>query len=427
MRNKNKLLITNNIVTLKQKHIEQIELLIPAKVNPALVYEVRRKLCAVYALQIWLEQYHLPIAMEGLEHLNKDLFPLLCLPFTTDVKLGNFKTCVILCENDEEDILDIPAIAVDLPKLASHLYIFVSLREEETNVNDIDETTSVQANILGFVRYDQIQERKLDIDYDETLRSYGVPLASLEPSFSALHTCVRYVNPDKVVVPSSLKYPASGLVTARTIAEKITTLSSDRAWLAELFTGEELNYIVENSNCREDLLKKLVSPKLTIPKINLRKWLQEIINNKESNTLTPRQFVGDFMDGNSDFVEEQIRELIAIGEIPGNRSRLQSEAIKIGSLTFQHIIVAWPKSEEQLDAGVNLCLLLIPLGKKYLPEGLSLAIQQSPFPDEIHNIPELEPDFDLILERDLDSDIKIVYYYEDLTCQQDLICREERE
>ncbi|AFY37949.1 hypothetical protein Lepto7376_1613 [[Leptolyngbya] sp. PCC 7376] len=413
--------LEKKIVKLNQKHLSKVNALVPSNLNFVLTNKARHKLIAVFALQVWLEQYHLQIPIGGLENLGDDLFQLLCLSFTTHLKLGNFKVCVVLCENEEEDILDIPVIAVELPKLASHLYIFVSLREEETNANSIDNQTSIQANILGFVRHDQIRERKLDIDYDETLKSYSVPLTNLEPSFSALHTCIRYVNPDKVVVPSSLHYPVSGLVTARTITEKMMALAPCTSWLAELFTGEELNYILDDKKSRENLLEKRVLSKPILPKINLYEWFQEIINDKQSNLLTPRKFVGNFRGTNDNLAEEKIREFIALKEIPENKSKLQSNEINIGSLICQYITVTWPKFETQLHTGVNFCLLLIPLNQKYLPNGISVTIQQSPFPDEVYKNSEFDLYYDLILDLDLQNEIKIILNYKEATYQQEFI------
>ncbi len=409
-----------NIVKLNQKHLSKLNGLVPSDLNPVLAYEVEQKLLAVFALQAWLKEYHLHIPMEGLETLDQDLFQLLCLPFTTGLKLGNFKICVILHKNEEEDIADIPAIAVELPKLAAHLYIFVTLPEEVGGVST-NQQMSIQGSILGFVRHDQIRGQKLDIRYDEELRSYGVSLTNLEASFSALYTCTRYVNPDKVVVPSSLRYPVSGLVSSRTITEKMAAPTSASSWLVELLTGEEINYILGDENYREELLKQQVLSKPIFPKINLYEWFQEIINNGQSNLLTPRQFVGSFRGKNEHLAEEQIRDLIALKEIPEHRSILQSQEIKLGSLAFQYITVAWPKSEEKLDAGVNLCLLLIPLSEKYLRDEMSVTIQQQPLPDDIYEIPEFDFYFDLILELGLQNEIRIGISYKEAIYEQKLI------
>lgn len=432
MKSKLRALDRNNIVELSQKDIQDIhKSLSTEKSLSSYTYLVERKLFAAYAARNWLKQYHLPLKLEGIADHIQNKFKLLSLPFVDNLSIGDFKVCVLLCDDLLEEAIYIPQIAVDLPQLAAHIYIITHLFEEEVTQNDSTEelnSNNLRAKILGFVRHDQLTKIQSRIQYDEETKEYLVPNVELQPNYSALHTCIKYMNPDRILTfqdiltPQLLSHQIKQAVAVKLSQNLVNRIAQ---WKILDLTIAEAALVLDDEELQQTLLQENQEKNTKL--INLYEWFKDSLEGTVdyiADVFTPRQFIGAFQDDDTDISKDCIRELLIAKSLPEDRCKLKSEKIHLGDFDYQYTIVAWSTQENLLQSQFDLLVMLVPIDQYKFPKDLRVSIEQGKTTcQEI--VPEFDSNYQLPLQVDLRGKLAISFSCDQYTYTETFYFKKE--
>lgn len=217
-----------------------------------------------------------------------------------NIQIGDYKLCLLAMGTMFDEAISLPRIIRDRPEYAAHFYVFLSVDEEQE-----------QVNVEGFLSYSQLVERQLQARSDWT---YEIPLAWFDTNLENLVLYLRCLEPTAINLPSSESIRASSL---RQLESELTPLipqlqSSDRS-LWEILTWEQgallltipelVNWLYDirtesrsSSQNLATLTNKLsqIVQRLGQGVINVSLWLQEELDRVSQNlawTLLPAEIL----------------------------------------------------------------------------------------------------------------------------------------
>ncbi len=107
-----------------------------------------------------------------------------------NLKIGEYKFCVIATEHLLDEIANIPQEVMENPELAAHFYVLIEVLEEEEEVV-----------IRGFLPHNQLAEIKDNLELSASGGYYQLPLSLFDGEPSHLLYYQRYVQPSEFAVP----------------------------------------------------------------------------------------------------------------------------------------------------------------------------------------------------------------------------------
>ncbi len=258
------------------------------------------------------------------------------LEVVCNLRVGEFKLCLIATESLIDNIVRIPKAAIELPEFAAHFYVIMEVWEEEE-----------QASIRGFVRYDQLLNTqefgRLSV---QAASIYQLPLNLFDLDADNLLLSLHWAN------TADFK-----------ISQKNEGLSPSVSCLLPSALQEES--IVEQA-------------------VNIAVWLRDEIDEFSRSlgwgmpaSLTPAVAAGWRSSEGFDFA---IAQLINQGmEIPPE-ARGSYQSIAVDEIPLQLFAAGWhliaEDREKQQEVNEEWSLLLI-LGAEYggfLPQGIKLEV-----------------------------------------------------
>ena len=317
-----------------------------------------------------------------------------------NVKIGDFKLCLIPTLDASDSEVIIPRYVVDIPEFAAHFYVLIEIDEElELGL------------IKGFLDGDRLQTNKnnypLDIDWN-----YAVPLRLFESKIEKLlvnlqcleSTAITLANIDIIrdnilseflitlqqILPEVKNQPLWKKLTWEQAV--ITATNPDlRNWLYQSLTNNNPNFNLHLG----DLFKLL-----TQQAVNLREWIQNQIDELEQELtwqMLPAPVMSSNFRGintdnpaaNLNNILTQISQVTDIN-IPTNAGRAYQEFADITPLRLY--AVTWLVSETEKTW--SLLLILGGTANSIPPYGVKLRISDR------HTI---------LQEQELTSDLGVAY------------------
>lgn len=215
-----------------------------------------------------------------------------------NVRVGDFKVCVIATENPADEIVSIPKAAIDLPEFAAHFYIFVEVLEEEEEAifrgilrrDRLDEYR--QSSELSFTRHEY---KSSDGNSDNNAHNshnlqddwhYEIPLAWFDGEPNHLLFDCRYLDPQNISLPAAAPTPT---LSSAQLRQLLRALSSETVGLRSHLTWEQGSIVLqhpelldvdlaalppESLHSLDKLLEYLHQPQLVKQSVRLSRWLQ---------------------------------------------------------------------------------------------------------------------------------------------------------
>ncbi|NJN10549.1 MAG: DUF1822 family protein [Richelia sp. RM2_1_2] len=209
-----------------------------------------------------------------------------------NIKIGNFKVCVLTNSS-------VPFAVLDIPDFTAHFYVLIQVEEEEQ-----------QVAVSGFMSYEQYrnyqQKAHLAVDSDWT---YPIPSTWFYSNPDALLLNLRCLDADAIQLPITIAQNN----TATALREKLTALTSQlqKQHYSQLLSVKEATTLLSNPDLI-DWAYKIVNPSFAQPLINVGLWLRDRIDAVASELgwmLMPSLAVSELRSLEEEF--EQIRSGLA--------------------------------------------------------------------------------------------------------------------
>ena len=198
-----------------------------------------------------------------------------------DLKINNFKLCLITTGSLTDEEVTIPRAIVDLPEFVPHFYVLMEVQEEEEI-----------AVMRGFIAYNQLVElrKTVNLKADEDW-TYQLPLTWFDGNCNRLLLNLRCLSPTAIPLPTvpnnrlmqlakmrgqlarllpKLQSPESQLWQVLTWEEGAVVLTSPELlnWIYQLQRKDGENYDINLTKYLSDLLQLI-----TAKAINVGRWL----------------------------------------------------------------------------------------------------------------------------------------------------------
>ena len=175
-----------------------------------------------------------------------------------NIKVGNFKVCVLTNSS-------VPFAVLDIPNFTAHFYVLLQVEEEEQI-----------AAVSGFMSYEQYlnyqQKANLQVDSDWT---YTIPSTWFYSNPNALLLNLRCLDADAIQLPTTIAQNH----TATALREKLSALTSQlqKQHFSQLLSVKEATTLLSNPDLI-DWAYKIVNPSFAQPLINVGLWLRDRID-----------------------------------------------------------------------------------------------------------------------------------------------------
>lgn len=374
--------VPTEVIALLPEQIAEAVKISSAIQNPEQQWLIYLNSLGLFGFVEWIRECapELPINQAECSVLNPTIANL--IPGICNLKVGDFKLCLIAKGSLDVQEISIPRAAIELPEFIPHFYIILDIKEEYE-----------LANVQGFIRYDILTQRISELNLQPNLDwTYSLPNTCIEDDPERLLLYLRCLAATVISLP---EIPSDRLEKLESIQAEITTLlnrleSTDSplwkvlSWqqVATILTLEFVA-IAETETEEETALTNLDSllQILTRPALNVGLWLQDKMDELAQNVswiLMPAFAASPApLRSTTEEFEVIAADLSNLGvEIP-THARGAYQQIKLSEQQFNLYAVTWAFLSEN---NVPEWMLLLILSTNYgtsLPTGLKLRLSDS--------------------------------------------------
>ncbi len=336
------------------------------------------------AFETWLE------SRSNSFNINRDqctvLQPALAnlIPTVANLKVGDFKICLITTGSFIDEQVDISRIVVDLPEYIPHFYVLVEVIEEEE-----------KAVIKGFISYKEflVKQQNVNLTPDSDW-NYEIPLTWFCKEADRLLLYLRCLEPAAIPLPTIPTNRAENLELVKN--ELIQILPQLRTKdISEVLTWEQASAVLTNpelidwiynlqtqnieDNLQETTLQQHLSDifkLITQPAINVGRWLWDELDTlaEETWNLLPniapqpvmRSPVEEFTVISSQLQQKGL-------EIPV-QARGAYQDLSLAGVPLRLYAVTWHLLSESEPNSWTLLLILGTPALESLPHNLKLRV-----------------------------------------------------
>src|ERR687885_2493417 len=154
-----------------------------------------------------------------------------------NLKVGEFKVCLIATGSLTDEEVTLPRAVVDLPEFVPHFYVLVAVQEEQ-------ETATIQ----GFLSYEQLmnKQRRSKIEPEEDW-TYQLPLSWFESNPDRLLLNLRCLEAAAISLPESMSNRSMQLAGMRSQLESLLPeLHSPDQQLWQVLNWEQGSVVLTN-------------------------------------------------------------------------------------------------------------------------------------------------------------------------------------
>ena len=267
-------------IALEPAHIERAIQISSLISNQTRQWQAYINALALFGFQQWLSDRAAELAVDlddctALLPQYANVFETVC-----NVKIGEFKLCLIARGSLTDEEVSIARAAIELPEFMAHFYVLIEVQEE-----------SEQAIVQGFLRRDRFWQRSVRLQPDSDW-NYNLPLAWFESDPDRLLLYLRCLEPAAIPLP---EVPRDRIAALSRIQAELTTrlprLQSADLFLQQVLTWEQaavvlthpelLDWIYNLPNSAENSEPNSLSDLLNLltqQAINVARWLQDQID-----------------------------------------------------------------------------------------------------------------------------------------------------
>ncbi|MGB7060477.1 MAG: DUF1822 family protein [Geitlerinemataceae cyanobacterium] len=339
---------------------------------------------ALFGTQQWLEEREPELSIE-IDRCS--LFqPLLASPIDAicNVRVGNFKLCILTAGSILEEEIFIPRAAIDLPQFAAHFYVLAEVCEELE-----------QVNIRGFLRYDRLVEQQTTVNLQlQEDWTYAVPLTEFESDADRLLLYLRCLAPEAILLPATASI---GLAELSRLRDELTPvlpqLQSARHPWWQILTWQQAAAILahpellENSNppVPDTQTSPAWGKQVSQPIINTAMWLRDELDRWAQEAawillppLSPASSgVMRSINRQREAVEElewMLQQLQRKGTIVATQTYSAYQDFQLGNLPLRLYAVTWEVSSSTGEPEWTLLLILSGILETSMPSGTMLQV-----------------------------------------------------
>lgn len=208
-----------DIIDLEPKHIEEAQGMSSSIKLTSRKWQLYLQSLALQGFEEWLKQRQPDLVVNSEScSISQPLFTYV-IDTVFNLRVGQFKVCLIpnACFSTRE--VDIPRAVVELPEYAAHFYVLVSVNEDTATVG-----------IRGFLRYDQLASYRPQCSLNEDW-SYSLPLAwfNLDPNELLLN--LQCLAPFAIELPAVIESPITSLTRLQEeLPESLPSLDKRHLW-----------------------------------------------------------------------------------------------------------------------------------------------------------------------------------------------------
>lgn len=365
--------------------------------NEARQWQTYLNALALFGFEQWLSERTAEIAV------NKENCSVLqpqyanAIDAVCNLKVGEFKLCLLTIGTVIDDIVNLPKVAIDIPEYTAHFYVVLEVQEEQE-----------QATIRGFLRHEQLLElqQSVNLQADQNW-IYELPLAWFDSDSNRLLLYLRCLEPAAIPLPS---VPTNRLAALSGIQAELAALlpqlQSPDCQLWQILTWEQAVAVLTSPDLldwlyrlqtEEQSQKKSIASltsqlsevlqRLTQRVVNVGLWLQDELDEfaqslswvllppPASTAASLRSLKVSAREWHSEEFEAIIAGLNDIGmEIPPDARGAYRE-LKLAEIPLQLYAVTWSiLSEENIPEWTLLLILGAQPGTK-LPHGIKLQVR----------------------------------------------------
>ena len=313
-----------------------------------------------------------------------------------NLKVAEFKLCLVATEHLLDEVVTVPKAAIDLPEFAAHFYVLIEVQEEQG-----------QALVRGYGRYDQLvtHRQTVDLQADQDWNYlFPLDLFDTEPNHLLLH--LQTLNPTAIALPTVTPAAASSL-TQTELNDLLTRLQSPDQNLWRSLTWEQGSLLLQSPELLELLYQWRRSPEsssslriritevftlLTQQAINATQWLRDELDEvaQALGLFSPQMLTSAAFEFRSvDKFKAAIEDLRYQGmDIPPQLKPMYQDIEWEGEL-FRLCAATWRLVTSSTAPQWALLLILGTQMGSPLPDGLKLCIG-----DLTHTLCEEESELD---------------------------------
>ena len=154
--------------------------------NPSQQWQTYLNTLALLGFEQWLRQRASDVSITSPD--NSLIQTAEELPVICNVVVNDFRVCLIPIESQPDEV-ELPAIAVTSPELASHFYISIVIYEEQS-----------QIAVHSFLRYDQLIAQ-IPLLQPDSNQEYNIPITHFNPDLNCLLLYLRCSLPSAIALP----------------------------------------------------------------------------------------------------------------------------------------------------------------------------------------------------------------------------------
>ena len=304
------------------------------------------------------------------------------IPVVANLKVGEYKICLITTGSFIDEQVDISRIVIDLPEYIPHFYVLVEVIEEEE-----------KAVIQGFISYNELSSRQQSINLKSDADwKYEIPLTCFchEPNRLLLYlNCLEAAAISLPAIPANrvknlelVKNELIRILPELKTQELWETLTWEQAtavltnpelidWIYNLQTQEETSSTISRQKHLSDIFKLI-----TQPAINVGRWLWDELDTlaEETWNLLPniapqpvmRSPVEEFTVISSQLQQQGL-------EIPV-QARGAYQDLSLAGVPLRLYAVTWHLLSESEPNSWTLLLILGTPALESLPHNLKLRV-----------------------------------------------------
>ncbi|MEO1377431.1 MAG: DUF1822 family protein, partial [Cyanobacteria bacterium J06635_10] len=302
------------------------------------------------------------------------------IPAVANLKVGDFKVCLITPGSFIDEQITIPRAAVDLPEYIPHFYVLVEVLEEEE-----------KAVIQGFISYKELSERQQSVNLEpESDWTYELPLTWFCNEPDRLLLYLRCLEPSAIPLPVISTNRTQTLELAKKeLIEVLPQIKTKELWeilswnsaIAIFTCGELIDWIynlqtLEISTTSSQQHLSDIFQLITQPAINVGRWLWNELDDLAQGTwnllpnITPqpvmRSPVEEFTVISSQLQQQGL-------EIPV-QARGAYQNLSLAGVPLRLYAVTWHLLSELEPNSWTLLLILGTPALESLPHNLKLRV-----------------------------------------------------
>jgi hypothetical protein len=365
-------------ILLEESHIERARQLTRKIPNESRRWQSYLNALALFAFEEWFLERAPELTVES---DNCTIFQAQyanAIEAVCNLKIGEFKLCLVAMGSLTDRTIAIPRAAIDLPEFSAHFYVVVEVIEELE-----------QATIQGFVRYDNLMEYcRLKPLQAESNWTYRLPMAWFERNSDELLHCLRFVKTAAIALPPIPTHPPATPPEIQAELEALLPqLQSPECKLWDVLSWEQGAALLANSELLDRLLltpSRVTTPETIVqhlkePIVNVGLWLRDEIDEfaqKLSWVLLPT-FAPEAVPLRSPTQELEVilQQLERSGTNIPQVARGAYSDFKLSENSLRLYAVTWPKLSPDNQPAWTLLLILGATPGTSLQYGVRLLLR----------------------------------------------------